>query len=102
MLIIINDFNSALNCDPGLSFIYFDIANANLGNKDFHEAIKFFHKSIQKGENMANSYYLAGMCYYYLNNIDSACVSWTNAAQEGHSQARQAIQANCISKVSQE
>ena len=90
-----NDFNKAIELDPGYAEAYYDRANVSMLAKRYEEAASFYTKAIEFRNHYAEAYYYRGLAEYYSGKKVAACRDLKQAAGLGNKLAADGLLQMC-------
>ncbi len=71
------DYRKIINADPSNYLSYYNVGYINFETKNFNEALRHFKICVQMKNDFIDAYYMRGLCYEALGNIDDARLNYT-------------------------
>jgi protein O-mannosyl-transferase len=91
----IRDFDLAISLDPKDPYAYYNRGNAKLRSGKFAEALPDYDRVLQLEPKFAAAFFNKGVAFLKLNNLDGACLNWSQASDLGAKTAGELMNAYC-------
>ena len=73
----------------------------NLFEEAFHSLSVYIHNTSLDDHDLSQAFYSRGLARFFQKDINSACIDWNHAAENGYKEAFSIIQKNCSEKKSE-
>jgi tetratricopeptide (TPR) repeat protein len=91
-------YDKAVAIAPTYGKVYFHRGTLFGVYKKYEESKRDLLKAVKYEPGNSEAYVNLGLAYFYLKNMDSACIVWKKAAAMGNPKGKQAVQAYCGTK----
>jgi len=80
-------YGKAIAINPS-EYLYQRRATCFTFQKNYKDALTDYAKAIEINPNLSEAYFNRGVCYYYTQHLDSACIDWKKSAAMGYATAK--------------
>jgi tetratricopeptide (TPR) repeat protein len=94
----IHDMKRAVDLNPGMPYIYYNLGNLYTLSGDLPEAISQYTRAIEIYSGLAEAYYNRGLVQIYLRDNEKGCFDMSKAGELGIDEAYKVISKYCVSE----
>jgi len=89
------DYQKALNLNPEIPYVWFNMGNAYLQERSYRKAIQSYSQAIRIHEGFHQALFNRGLTYIYLKQTQNGCMDMSKAGELGNKSAYEVIQRYC-------
>ncbi len=89
------DYNKALRVKPDQPYVWYNMANAYLQERQYRKAIHHYSQALRLDSSFHQALFNRGLTFIYLKQTENGCMDMSKAGELGNKKAYEVIQRYC-------